>query len=424
MKIGLQTWGSDGDIRPIIALAGGLRKAGHEVTLSVASVDGKDYNALAGSLGFRIIHAPMPPGQDMLKSVNEIENLVDPLKQVKVLMENHFVPYLDGMYETAVEMAGECDLLVGHHLSGSLRAAADKTGRPYVPVFLCHSFIPSRNTAPHPFPPMGKFLNGLLWKAANALVAPVITAHFNRLREKHGIAPLDDLFFTGWKSRELSLVAVSRHICESRPDWDESVQVCGFFDVPVSAEEWSPPPDLREFLENGEPPVYFTFGSMTQFKPQEITGLMAKAAAFSGKRAIIQSHWDRVASVPESRDVFRMTKAPHHNIFPHCALVVHHGGAGTSHSATYCGLPSVVVAHAFDQEFWGSELKRMGIGGKTLDIRNVTPERLGAEIRRMCGSAEAREKARVFGESLRSENGVSRAVSVIEKRYGKVRRHG
>jgi UDP:flavonoid glycosyltransferase YjiC (YdhE family) len=32
MKIGLQTWGSEGDIQPFITLAGGLVCAGHEVT--------------------------------------------------------------------------------------------------------------------------------------------------------------------------------------------------------------------------------------------------------------------------------------------------------------------------------------------------------------------------------------------------------
>jgi len=29
MRIGLQTWGSEGDIRPLLALAGGLQSAGH-----------------------------------------------------------------------------------------------------------------------------------------------------------------------------------------------------------------------------------------------------------------------------------------------------------------------------------------------------------------------------------------------------------
>ena len=47
MRIGLQTWGSEGDIRPFFALAEGLQKAGHNVTLVVTSAEDKDYTSLA-----------------------------------------------------------------------------------------------------------------------------------------------------------------------------------------------------------------------------------------------------------------------------------------------------------------------------------------------------------------------------------------
>ncbi len=57
MRIGLQTWGSEGDIRPFVALADGLKKAGHEVTLVITSVENKDYTSLAHSLGLRIRQA-------------------------------------------------------------------------------------------------------------------------------------------------------------------------------------------------------------------------------------------------------------------------------------------------------------------------------------------------------------------------------
>ena len=57
MKIGIQTWGSDGDIRPFAALAGGFSQAGHEVTLVFTSVDNKDYADLAANLGFRLRRA-------------------------------------------------------------------------------------------------------------------------------------------------------------------------------------------------------------------------------------------------------------------------------------------------------------------------------------------------------------------------------
>ena len=57
MKIGLQTWGTDGDFMPFLALAIGLRDAGHEVTLAYTSVDGKDYSDRADITGIKLIRA-------------------------------------------------------------------------------------------------------------------------------------------------------------------------------------------------------------------------------------------------------------------------------------------------------------------------------------------------------------------------------
>lgn len=39
MNIGIQTWGSNGDIRPLLALSEELQKAGHLVTLVVSSIE-------------------------------------------------------------------------------------------------------------------------------------------------------------------------------------------------------------------------------------------------------------------------------------------------------------------------------------------------------------------------------------------------
>ena len=53
MKIGLQTWGSEGDIRPFTALAAGLVDAGHEVTLAVTDNIGRDYSGVAEEVWFQ-----------------------------------------------------------------------------------------------------------------------------------------------------------------------------------------------------------------------------------------------------------------------------------------------------------------------------------------------------------------------------------
>ena len=58
MRIALQTWGSDGDVRPLVALAAGLKAAGHVPTLVVTSVDDKDYRPVCTALGVDLRMVP------------------------------------------------------------------------------------------------------------------------------------------------------------------------------------------------------------------------------------------------------------------------------------------------------------------------------------------------------------------------------
>ncbi|MFO8165480.1 MAG: glycosyltransferase [Thermodesulfobacteriota bacterium] len=56
MKIGIQTWGTEGDVRPFIALASGLSAAGHDVTLAITEIMNKGFTLFGGQLRFSIRH--------------------------------------------------------------------------------------------------------------------------------------------------------------------------------------------------------------------------------------------------------------------------------------------------------------------------------------------------------------------------------
>ncbi len=60
MKIGLQAWGSEGDILPFTALATGLVNAGRRVTLAVTDNIGRDYSELAKRFDFQLVPVPNP----------------------------------------------------------------------------------------------------------------------------------------------------------------------------------------------------------------------------------------------------------------------------------------------------------------------------------------------------------------------------
>lgn len=77
----------------------------------------------------------------------------------------------------------------------------------------------------------------------------------------------------------------------------------------------------------------------------------------TGQRVIVQGL--RVSG--KCADVIRVDRVPHSLVFPRCATVVHHGGAGTTHAVISAGIPSVVVPHLADQFAWGTLLATRGI---------------------------------------------------------------
>ena len=148
---------------------------------------------------------------------------------------------------------------------------------------------------------------------------------------------------------------------------------------------------------------------------------MLQSVKLAGCRAIVQSHWEVAAAMPEDARIYRLTSAPHAQIYPRCAAIVHHGGAGTTQTSLLCGRPSVVVAHATDQFFWGDKLRRLGVAPAVIKRRKATPAKIAAAIRTVLGTPAMRSTAEAAGRRLQAENGVAAAVRSIEQRFGQGR---
>jgi UDP:flavonoid glycosyltransferase YjiC (YdhE family) len=182
------------------------------------------------------------------------------------------------------------------------------------------------------------------------------------------------------------------------------------------------PDDLAQFIRAGEAPVFIGFGSMIGLATPNVhldaaTQLMVASAKLAGCRAIIQSHWQSASPIPEEPHIYRLNTAPHMQIFPHCAAIVHHGGAGTTQTSLLCGRPSVVVAHGVDQFFWGEKLKRMGVAPALIKRRKATPADIAAAIRKVLAMPRMRSAAEKIGRQLQMENGVAEAVRIIDRRF-------
>ncbi len=186
--------------------------------------------------------------------------------------------------------------------------------------------------------------------------------------------------------------------------------------MPNMALEGSLPPALSDFLAAGAAPIYMTLGS---WMPKDLeqqrasVQLFTDAARQAGCRAIIQSSSAAQCGFESCAQFLYIAAAPHHAIFPHCALVVHHGGAGTTQAAALAGRPSVVIAHISEQEHWGAELQRIGVAGKPARRRRVCAKTLARQICQVRDTPAMAARASAVAAPMRCENGVIEAVTLI-----------
>ncbi|RIB10533.1 Glycosyltransferase Family 1 protein [Gigaspora rosea] len=129
-----------------------------------------------------------------------------------------------------------------------------------------------------------------------------------------------------------------------------------YLNIKDELENFKPPKDLVKWLDEGNKPIYFGYGSMHSFSDVESRvriwlDVMDKLsikhrALFSGVGSVRMPELRKAVS---SGRIFLVGHVPHSWLFPRVYCVVHHGGAGTTHNVARAGVPSVVVPHFADQ---------------------------------------------------------------------------
>ena len=137
---------------------------------------------------------------------------------------------------------------------------------------------------------------------------------------------------------------------DKQPDWPPQTLVTGF---PWHDRhgEGRLPEGLTQFLDKGEPPLVFTLGTAIA-EDAGAPGFFAASAAAAkllGRRAVLMLNkpHNRPPVLPEG--VVAANYAPFSELFPRAAVIVHHGGIGTTGLAMRSGRPMLVMPCAWDQ---------------------------------------------------------------------------
>ena len=345
-RVLLSTWGSRGDVEPIVAFAVRLRELGAEARVCAPP----DFAELAERAGVPLI--PMGKSlRDMLHGEKPLTTADAPRTAASLV---------DMQFGTVAEAANGCDAVVASGLMpAGLRTIAEVLGVPYVLVALHPCPIPSPHHSPlprpgKPFPP-GETDNRVLWQVDAERVQALYGDPLNAHRASLGLPPVDnvrDHVFTErpWLAADPILAP-----WPGSPDYD--VVETGAW---ILSDNRPLPTDLAAFLDSGTPAVYVSMGSVRA--PDDIARVAIDAIRAHGLRVVVGRGWADLGLIDDSDDCFAVGEVNHQKLFGRVAAVVHHGGAGTTTTAAKAGTPQVVVPQIADQPYWAGRVADLGIG--------------------------------------------------------------
>ncbi len=410
MKALILTVGSRGDVQPYVALGAGLRAAGHSVTLATLEA----FAPLAAERG--LAFAPLR-GEflELLQTPEGKAALVGRGTPLTLLRKVR--PMLRRVLDDALAAAAGAELIVYHPKAMAGYSLAEKLGVPGILALPLPLMSPTA-AFPSPLLPVGSLgpaLNRLSHRAMVRLSTASVRGLVDRWRrEALGLPPArDELTLRG--RPVLRLYGYSPAVVPTPADWDEHSVATGYWFL-ERREPWRPPASLAAFLEAGPPPVYVGFGSMTTQDAARTTRIVLEALGRAGQRGVLATGYGGLAAAALPASVYMLDQAPHDWLFPRMAAVVHHGGAGTTGAGLRAGAPTLICPFFGDQPFWGRRVAALGAGPRPIPQRRLTAAALAEAIAAAVGDPAMRARAAALGEAIRAEDGVARAVALIEAR--------
>lgn len=406
MHIAILTVGSRGDVQPYVALGVGLQGAGHTVTVVTdASFEGfvREYGLQFAPLRSELFQlAQSQAGRAALAGKGRLKLIRQVMPMLRQIMDDGWAGA-----QGAEAIVYHPKAMAGYHIAEKLD----------IPGFLAMALPAYSPTGAFPQPALGagdygRRLNRLTYSLFFAASMIPYRGLINSWRkERLGLPPCStDRERDGQPVPKL--YAYSPRVVPRPDDWDASTFVPGYWFL-EQASSWTPPDTLLRFLDDGPAPLYIGFGSMVAQDPARTTQIVLEAVQQAGVRAVLASGWGGLVADRVPQSVHLLEAAPHDWLFPRCAAVVHHGGAGTTGAGLRAGKPTLVCPFFGDQPFWGQRVAALGVGLPPIPQKKLTAPRLADALRALTTTDSLRQRAEALGEEIRAEDGIGNAVKVI-----------
>ena len=393
MRMLLATLGSRGDVEPFVWLARAAQEAGHTVRVALPVSDDVDTEGVdAASLGISFAELAESLSGGSLAAMRSYRERIRPA-MVRALAQ---------AADLAVDWQPQ--VILAHPKVLTAAVAAASLDVPWYFAELTPTLTPTRE-----FPAagvaarsLGPWLNRLSYRAVG-LAGAMFGSEVTQARRRHRIAG-------SLPAPAGTLAAFSPTLVPRPADWPESTQQTGDWHGPASTTGIETP--LAGFLDDSRPFLYAGFGSMTGGDATARADAILAGARAAGHRVLFVTGWGGLdpSRHAEADDVFVAASVPLDAVLPHAAAALHHGGAGTVHTATRAGTPSIVMPFLGDQPFWAAQLQRIGLAGAPLDGKRLTGEGVAVAI---TAALERTVRVRHAAERMRTESGTDVAIRLL-----------
>ncbi len=400
--------GTAGNMLPFIGLAAALRARGHDATL-IGSGSGTDALCALG-VGFADLEEP-GAGREL----SEADSATVHKPSFLGSLVPRAVRYMRKVYQLIAErhVPGETVVVSQGWLFGS-RIAQEMLGVPLATVQLQPLLFGSACDTPGLPRWVPRCVPRLVNRVVERSVDWALAKAIDTFRAELGLRPARRPVTHWWRSPELVIGFFPEWYSASQPDWPHQAILGGFplYDAPGAAV----PPDLEDFLADGEPPLVFSQASLNR----DAKDYFAASAAVSrrlGRRAVLlTSHPEQLPrSLPAGVRHFGFV--PLSRLLPRAAAIVHHGGMGTLGQALAAGIPQLTVPVMLDQFDNSRRLLRLGVSANMRAIA-FHPERVTRILRGLLESPKVHERCRNYAARMREERPFDRVCVALEQMHG------
>jgi len=419
MRIVFSTFGTFGDVNPLIALSLELKRRGHTPVLAIPAM----FREKVEPLGIEF--AAVRPDQDP-HDKRMIEMVWDIKKGTERGLREFLFPAIRDSYRdllAAITSNGGADLLVTGELAYAGPIVAEKTGIPWASYVLAPLSFFSGYDPPvlPPYPNLSKVPS--LVPRIGRLVprfARVVTRKWSEplyeLRRDLGLREGENPIFDAKHSPRLALALFSRVLGDPQPDWPPNTLVTGFAFYDGDAGKSDLPPELGKFLAAGPPPLVFTLGSAAVMAAGDFYEQSARAADLIGERAVLligndpRNHPGR----PLSDKICVAAYAPFSKLFPRASAIIHQGGVGTTAQALRAGRPMLVMPYSHDQPDNARRVRHLGVA-KVIQRKAYTAEAAAKKISALLEDQGYAHRASEVARAVAEEDGVAAACDALEQ---------